>query len=146
MTRSDPVPSPTPPAVVVGVDVSKGRPGRRVAFRAEAGGTQHLPRGGRSGGGTLSKGDGDVQRRALAAVTSCTIPADSIALAAAAFGHNPVTHAEATRVRRALRRLADDGLVADCGWHYTDHRRRWALPAGAKASAERWEKMFRPAR
>ena len=85
-----------------------------------------------------------MQQRALAAVTACTMPTDSITLAAAVFGHDPVTQAEATSVRRALRRLADQGLVADCGWHYTDHRRRWAMPAVAKASVERWERAFGP--
>ncbi len=78
----------------------------------------------------MSRGHGDVQRRTLAVLAAGTSPARSIDVAAAVFGRNPVTAAEAVSVRRALRTLTEQGLAVDLGRAF-----RWDRASPAKAAA-----------
>ena len=89
----------------------------------------------------MSKGHGEIQRRVLAVLAGAS-SLDSIAVAVAVYGRNPVTLAEVSSVRRAMRKLADKGLVVAMTRHYRDGRRMWALPAAAAAPAERVRATF----
>jgi len=91
----------------------------------------------------MSRGPGKVQRRVLDlfAAKPDWMP-DSIELAARVFDKNPISDSEHVSVRRALRALVQSGVVVDMGRHWHDNRKRWCLPAKARAYHARVEQAF----
>ncbi len=80
----------------------------------------------------MSKGPGQVQRSILAAFDAA--PDDllsCIEIAGRALGKRMIAESEASSYRRALRRLAEAGVIVDMGRKLHAGRRYYALPAAA---------------
>jgi hypothetical protein len=91
----------------------------------------------------MSKGPGKIQRAILELFElEPENMMDSIEIAARVFDQNPVGQSETVSTRRALRGLADRGLLVDMGRHWRFGRRRWATPDGAAAYRARVERTF----
>lgn len=67
---------------------------------------------------------------------------DSIEITGRALDKYEINDSEHVSFRRALRKLADRGLVVDMGRSFHDRRRRWAMPDVAKRYFERVELVF----
>ena len=91
----------------------------------------------------MSKGPGQVQRSILAVFDAAPDDLlDCIEIAARALEKRTITASEASSYRRALRKLADAGVIVDMGrkWHHG--RRAYALPA-AEERYNRWIRDIR---
>ena len=66
----------------------------------------------------------------------------SMEIAGRALGKRVLTEAEVSSYRRALRRLARRGTIADLGRGWRSGRRRYALPACAERYRERVRQTF----
>jgi hypothetical protein len=86
----------------------------------------------------MSKGYGKMQRAILDVFEAKPDELlDTITIAALAYGENPVSNAQASSVRRSLRKLVDAGEVVDLGRGWRDRRRRFALPHKATEYRQR---------
>lgn len=93
----------------------------------------------------MSKGYGKMQRAIIDVFEAKPDELlDTITIAALAYGENPVTNAQASSVRRSLRKLVDAGEVVDLGRGWRDRRRRFALPDKAEDYQQRVEQTFGP--
>ena len=93
----------------------------------------------------MSKGYGKLQRAILDVFEDKPDELlDTITIAALAYGQNPITKAQASSVRRSLRKLVDAGEVVDLGRSWRGPRRRFALPEKAEDYQRRVEKTFGP--
>ncbi|MFW5690836.1 MAG: hypothetical protein ACOCXY_03410 [Planctomycetota bacterium] len=90
----------------------------------------------------MSRGLGKVQRMCLDVLSRQESTLDSIEIAGRALDKSEINDSEHVSFRRALRKLADRGLVVDMGRSFHDRRRRWALPDVAKRYFERVELVF----
>jgi|SRR5690625_1167364 len=90
----------------------------------------------------MSRGPGKTQRAALQTLEAADRPLDTLAIAATALGRNTITEAEASSYRRALRRLADAGLIVDLGRHWRYGRRGYATPEAAERYHQRVQQTF----
>ena len=91
----------------------------------------------------MSKGYGKLQRAILDIFESNPDKMlDSIEIGCLAYGENPISTAQASSVRRALRKLADAGEVVDMGRGWRQARRRFALPETAEAYHKRVQNTF----
>jgi len=90
----------------------------------------------------MSRGLGKVQRMCLDVLTQDGKMLDSIEITGRALDKYEINDSEHVSFRRALRKLADRGLVVDMGRSFHDRRRRWALPDVAKRYFERVELVF----
>lgn len=90
----------------------------------------------------MSRGLGKVQRMCLDVLTEQEKMLDSIEIAGRALDKEAINDSEHVSFRRALRKLADRGLVVDMGRGFRDGRRCWALPDAAKRYFERVESAF----
>ncbi len=80
----------------------------------------------------MSKGHGQVQRSILDVFDAA--PDDwlyCIEIAGKALEKRTIAESEASSYRRALRRLADAGVIVDMGRKWHEGRRYYALPAAA---------------
>ncbi len=80
----------------------------------------------------MSKGPGQVQRSILDVFDAA--PDDwlyCMEIAGRALEKRSITESEASSYRRALRRLADAGVIVDMGRKWHERRRYYALPAAA---------------
>lgn len=91
----------------------------------------------------MSRGPGKTQREILELFKRepDKMP-DSIEVAAKLHGENPVPESKAVSTRRALRGLAERGLLVDMGRHWHNGRRRWATPEEAERYHERVRRTF----
>lgn len=86
----------------------------------------------------MSRGPGIVERSILRVFGSDPDAIlDSMEIAGRALGKRGITEAEASSYRRALRRLARRGTIADLGRGWRSGRRHYALPACAERYRER---------
>lgn len=67
---------------------------------------------------------------------------DSITLAGILHNVNPVPESAVVSTRRALRGLAERGLIVDMGRGWRYGRRRWATPERAAKYLKRVERTF----
>ncbi len=91
----------------------------------------------------MSKGPGQVQRSILAVFDAA--PDDwlyCIEIAGRALEKRTIAESEASSYRRALRKLADAGVIVDMGRKWHDGRRHYALPAAAERYNRRVRKTF----
>lgn len=90
----------------------------------------------------MSRGLGKVQRMCLDVLDKQESTLDSIEIAGRALDKCEINDSEHVSFRRALRKLADRGLVVDMGRGFRDGRRHWALPDVARRYFERVEVAF----
>ena len=91
----------------------------------------------------MSKGPGKVQRAILELFErEPDSMLDSIEIAARIHAQNPVPQSQMVSTRRALRGLADRGMIVDMGRGWHGGRRRWATAAKAEAYRDRVERTF----
>ena len=90
----------------------------------------------------MSRGLGMVQRMCLSVLESHGDHLDSIEIAGRALDKEVINDSEHVSFRRALRTLAERGLVVDLGRGFRDGRRRWALPEAAKRYFQDYERLF----
>jgi hypothetical protein len=90
----------------------------------------------------MCRGLGALQRACLDVLTTRRQHLDSIAIAAAVTGHNPVTLSEHASTRRALRKLAKAGAIVDMGRYWRMGRRHWGIPEVADEARRRALAMF----
>ena len=77
----------------------------------------------------MSRGHGQTQRAILQVFEATPDELlDPIEIAGQALDKMEITESDASSYRRALRKLAQAGLLMDMGRHYTNGRRRYALP------------------
>ncbi len=91
----------------------------------------------------MSKGPGKVQRSILAAFDAA--PDDLLnctEIARRALGKRTIAESEASSYRRALRKLADAGIIVDMGRKWHKGRRYYMLHAAA-GRYYRWIKEIR---
>ena len=93
----------------------------------------------------MSKGYGKLQRSIIEVFKAEPDRLmDSITIGARAFGVNPIDRAQASSVRRALRKLVDAGELVDMGRSFQHGRRHFALPDKAAAYYKRVVDTFGP--
>ncbi|MFC6199136.1 hypothetical protein [Ponticaulis profundi] len=91
----------------------------------------------------MSKGYGKLQRAILDVFESDPDKLlDTITIGVRAYGVNPISRAQASSVRRALRKLVDAGEVVDLGRSWRQARRHFALPSTAAAYRKRYQDTF----
>lgn len=91
----------------------------------------------------MSKGPGKVQQAIIELFESEPDGMfDSIEIAARIHDLNPVSESQAVSTRRALRGLAERGVVVDMGHGWRGGRKKWATPKKAAAYREGVERTF----
>ena len=90
----------------------------------------------------MSRGLGKVQRMCLDVLKGSGKMLDSIEIAGRALDKREINHSEHASFRRALRKLADMGLIVNMTRHWHNNRRWWAMPEVAKRIFDREAKVF----
>lgn len=90
----------------------------------------------------MSRGMGKVQRMCLDVLEKSDKTIDSIEVAGRALGKMQVEISEGRSFRRALQKLAEQGLVIDMGRHWRFGRRHWATREVAEKYFEHVERTF----
>ncbi len=92
----------------------------------------------------MSRGHGQTQRAILRVFEATPDELlDSIEIAGRALGKTEITDSEASSYRRALRKLAQAGILVDMGRRlWRTGRRRYALPEAAERYKRRVREIF----